>query len=70
MASDKAVPAFIGAGRWTFGGKLETGCRAPLDFDDRAADTAVRFRPCRLIDKRHARLSDADRIADARDFRQ
>ena len=37
------VPPFIGAGRWTFGGKLCDGSRQPLDFDDRAADTAVRF---------------------------
>ncbi|MEE7503094.1 hypothetical protein ACLBXO_30150 [Methylobacterium sp. C33D] len=37
------VPPFIGAGRWTFGGKLGDGSRQPLDFDGRAADTAVRF---------------------------
>ena len=37
------VPPFIGAGRWTFGGKLCDGSRQPLDFDGRAADTAVRF---------------------------
>ena len=37
------VPPFIGAGRWTFGGKLDGASRQPLDFDDRAADTAVRF---------------------------
>ncbi|MDP4006790.1 hypothetical protein [Methylobacterium sp. NEAU K] len=37
------VPPFIGAGRWTFGGKLDGQSRQPLDFDDRAADTAVRF---------------------------
>ncbi|MGU3388617.1 hypothetical protein [Methylobacterium sp. D53M] len=37
------VPPFIGAGRWTFGGKLGDGGRQPLDFDGRAADTAVRF---------------------------
>jgi hypothetical protein len=43
VPESSAVPAFIGSGRWTFGGKLERGCAAPLDFDDRAADTAVRF---------------------------
>ncbi|MDP4025339.1 hypothetical protein Q8W71_22160 [Methylobacterium sp. NEAU 140] len=43
VPESSTVPAFIGAGRWTFGGKLGTECRLPLDFDDRAADTAVRF---------------------------
>ena len=38
-----SVPAFLGGGRWTFGGKLDTGSGKPLDFDRRAADTAVRF---------------------------
>ncbi|GJE44247.1 hypothetical protein [Methylobacterium soli] len=38
-----AVPAFLGGGRWTFGGKLDRDGGAPLDFDDRAADTAIRF---------------------------
>jgi hypothetical protein len=42
VPESSAVPAFIG-GRWTFGGKLGCGCEPPLDFDDRAADTAVRF---------------------------
>ena len=37
------VPPFLGGGHWTFEGKLETGGGLPLDFDGRAADTAVRF---------------------------
>jgi hypothetical protein len=43
VPESSTVPAFIGAGRWTFGGKLDGRAHAPLDFDDRAADTAVRF---------------------------
>ncbi|MFC6789258.1 hypothetical protein ACFQE0_06210 [Methylobacterium komagatae] len=43
VPESSTVPAFIGSGRWTFTGKLEDGCRTPLDFDGRAADTAVRF---------------------------
>ena len=38
-----AVPALLGGGRWTFGGKLDDHGPAPLDFDGRAADTAIRF---------------------------
>ncbi|GJE57986.1 hypothetical protein [Methylobacterium trifolii] len=38
-----SVPPFIGSGRWAFGGKLGAEDALPLDFDGRAADTAVRF---------------------------
>lgn len=38
-----AVPAFLGGGRWTFGGRLDAGSFLPLDFDGRAAETGVRF---------------------------
>lgn len=38
-----AVPTFLTGGRWTFGGKLDGAADAPLDFDGRAAATAVRF---------------------------
>ncbi len=43
VPESSSVPAFIGAGRWTFEGKLDGESRPPLDFDVRAADTAVRF---------------------------
>ena len=43
VPESSTVPPFIGAGRWTFGGKLGGDSRPPLDFDDRAAATAVRF---------------------------
>jgi len=38
-----AVPRFVGAGRWIFGGKVEDRSPPPPGFDDRAAATAVRF---------------------------
>lgn len=38
-----AVPGFVGGGRWSFGGRLDETSARPLDFDDRAADTAIRF---------------------------
>ncbi|GJE06139.1 MULTISPECIES: hypothetical protein [Methylobacterium] len=43
VPESSAVPSFVGGGRWSFGGRLDEGSPRPLDFDDRAADTAVRF---------------------------
>ena len=43
VPESRAVPPFLGNDRWAFGGKLEAAGDAPADFDDRAAETAVRF---------------------------
>ena len=43
VPESRAVPPFLGSGLWAFGGKLAAAGDAPADFDDRAAETAVRF---------------------------
>lgn len=52
-----AVPTFLTGGRWTFGGQLDGLSDLPVDFDGRAAATAVRFNGFYLfqtVDRRFA----------------
>ncbi len=43
VPESRAVPRFLGSGDWAFGCKLADAETAPIEFDDRAAETAVRF---------------------------
>ena len=43
VPENRAVPVFVGHGRWTFGGKIEDSSSRPPGFDGNAAATAVRF---------------------------
>jgi hypothetical protein len=43
VPESRAVPHFLVGGHWSFGGKIEDVAATPLEFDDRAAETAVRF---------------------------
>ncbi|NEU13348.1 hypothetical protein G3T14_14585 [Methylobacterium sp. BTF04] len=43
VPESRIVPHFVGGGAWAFGYKLDGMGSAPLEFDDRAAETAVRF---------------------------
>ena len=39
----RAVPSFVGGGRWSFGGRFQDQSSPPLGFDRKAAATAIRF---------------------------
>ncbi len=43
VPEDRAVPRFVDAERWSYGGKLEERGGRPIGFDDRAASAAIRF---------------------------
>lgn len=43
VPESRAVPGFLMGGRWAFGGKLDDPSAAPTGFNDRAAETGVRF---------------------------
>ncbi|KQO72043.1 hypothetical protein ASF22_13440 [Methylobacterium sp. Leaf87] len=43
VPESRTVPHFLGGGHWSFGGKIADLGAAPIEFDDRAAETAVRF---------------------------
>ena len=43
VPESRVVPHFLGGGHWSFGGKIADLGAAPVEFDDRAAETAVRF---------------------------
>lgn len=43
VPESRVVPLFLGSGEWAFGCKLADAGTAPIEFDDRAAETAVRF---------------------------
>ena len=43
VPEDYAVPDFVTAQGWSFGGKVDGPDARPAGFDGRAAETAVRF---------------------------
>ena len=43
VPEDHAVPGFVTATAWAFGGKVDGRDGGPAGFDGRAAETAVRF---------------------------
>ncbi len=42
IPEDRPLPGFLGAGRWTFSGKVTGAADAPRGFGSRAAETSSR----------------------------
>lgn len=43
VPEDRAIPWFLTAKGWAFGGKLAEASALPVGFDEAAADAGVRF---------------------------
>ncbi len=56
VPEDHAVPTFLTGRRWSFGGRIDAP-HGPVGFDDRAADTSVRFNGFYLFQSLEARVA-------------